>query len=57
MPTSWTKRFTEPLVELLAVVALQDRQDAVGGCACLVDALRTHGVVDVGDAAERRSPG
>ncbi len=42
------------LVELLAVVALQHDEDAIGGKRLLVHALRAHGVVHVRDADEHR---
>ena len=42
------------LVELLAVVALEDSLDAVGRERLLVFALRAHGVVDIRDGAQHR---
>src|SRR5688572_4181474 len=44
----------QPLIELLAVVALQHGQDAVGRMRLLVHALRSHRVVHVGNPAQRR---
>ena len=42
------------LIELLAVIALQHRQDAIGREGFLVDALRPHRIVDVRDSAQHR---
>ncbi len=44
----------EMLIELLAVVALQHREDALGRKRLLVLALRAHRVVHVRDAAQHR---
>ena len=42
------------LIELLAVVPLQYGEDAVGRKSRLIHPMRSHRVVHVGDAAQRR---
>ena len=42
----------EVLIELLPVVAFQNLQNAVGRKRLLIRAMRSHGVVDVGNAAQ-----
>ncbi len=44
----------EVLIELRAIIALQDGEDAIGREGLLVHPLRSHRVVHVGDPAERR---